>query len=128
MAVKRVKRFDPLIPIYLDEMIGAIVQILKYTESLTLEQFIRQPMTCDAIQHQFEILGEASSHIPFSVRKKFPHIPFQLMYTLRNHIAHEYFDIDYEIIWHIIQLDLPANLRDLQEMRESSVVANAAGE
>jgi uncharacterized protein with HEPN domain len=128
MAVKRAQRFDPLIPIYLDEMTGAIVQILKYTESLTLEQFIDRPMACDAIQHQFEILGEAASHIPFSVRKKFPHIPFELMYTLRNHIAHEYFDIDYEIIWHIIQLDLSTNLRDLQEMRKSSAVAAAAGE
>lgn len=127
MAIKKINRFDPLIPVYIREMIGAIERILKYTDGMTFEDMMRNEMLCDAIQHQFEILGEASTHLPFGVRKKFTHIPFELMYSLRNHIAHEYFDADYEIIWHIIQVDLPQNLRDLQEMLQSPVVAAASG-
>ncbi|MEN9639705.1 MAG: hypothetical protein RLZZ262_1574 [Bacteroidota bacterium] len=128
MAVSKIKRIDPLLHVYILEMIGAAERILSYTANHNFEDMMKNEMLCDAIQHQFEILGEASTHIPFNVRKKFPHIPFALMYSLRNHIAHEYFDVDYEIIWHIIQVDLPKNLKDLQAMQKSSIVAQAAGE
>jgi uncharacterized protein with HEPN domain len=128
MGMKTKNYTDPLIPIYIDEMIAAINKILKYTQGMTFSQFMDNAMVCDAVQHQFEILGEASNHLPFSLRKKFPHIPFSLMYSLRNHIAHEYFDVDYEIIWHIIQVDLPTNLRDFASMRQSAAVAAVLSE
>jgi uncharacterized protein with HEPN domain len=128
MALKTIKRFDPLIPVYVHEMIGAIERILKYTQGLGFDDMMKSEVLCDAIQHQFEILGEASTHLPHGVRKKFPHIPFTLMYSLRNHIAHEYFDVDYEILWHIIQVDLPKNLNDLRIMAKSPIIAAASGE
>lgn len=128
MAIKRINRIDPLLHVYIQEMIGAAERILGYTRGLRFEDMMNNEMLCDAIQHQFEILGEASTHIPIQVRKKFPHIPFALMYSLRNHIAHEYFDVDYEIVWHIIQVDLPKNLIDLQTMQKSAIVAEAAGD
>jgi uncharacterized protein with HEPN domain len=119
---------NPLICIAVDEMIAAIAQILEYAQGLTLDEFIKNKMACDAVQHQFEILGEASTHVPFSLRKQFPQIPFSLMYSLRNHIAHEYFDVDYEIIYEIIQVDLKKNQKDLLAMRNSHVVKLAEGE
>jgi uncharacterized protein with HEPN domain len=128
MGLKTRVHTDPLIPIYIDEMIGAITKVLEYTKEMTLMHFMDNSIVCDAVQHQFEILGEASSHLPFSLRRKFPQIPFSLMYSLRNHIAHEYFDVDYEIIWHIIQVDLPTNLQDISSMRKSAAVAALAGE
>jgi uncharacterized protein with HEPN domain len=122
------RTIHPLLPIYLDEMIGAIEKILLYAKDLDFEAFYNNSMVCDAIQHQFEILGEASTHVPYAVRKKFVQIPFSLMYSLRNHIAHEYFDIDFEIIWGIIHTDLNKNLADLKRMKGSAVVAAAAGQ
>ncbi len=36
------------------------------------------------------------------------------MYGLRNLISHEYFGIDYELIWEIARKNLPQNLMDLE--------------
>ena len=41
------------------------------------------------------------------------------MYGLRNLIAHEYFGIDYEMIWEISKNNLPQNLIDLREIVEN---------
>ncbi len=52
----------------------------------------------------FEIIGEASKNIPIEVQEKYPEIPWRKMYGLRNLIAHEYFGIDYEMIWEIAKI------------------------
>ena len=40
------------------------------------------------------------------------------MYGLRNLISHEYFGVDYEMIWEIISSDLPSNLSDIKSILE----------
>lgn len=116
MAVKRASKLDPLTPVFIQEMIGAGNQILLYCKGQTFATFVANKMLTDAVQHQFEILGEASTHIAYPLRNKFKTIPWSMMYSLRNHIAHEYFDIDYEIIWEIVQHDLPQNVKQLETM------------
>ncbi len=102
----------------LQEMAQSIAQILSYTKAVSFPEFVSNTMLCDAVQRQFEILGEATSHVPFSIQKKFKDIPWSMMYSLRNHIAHEYFDVDYEILWEIIQHDLPNDLENLKQMQK----------
>ena len=73
-------------------------------------------MVVDAIIRNFEIIGEASKNIPVDVQKKYPEIPWKKMYGLRNLISHEYFGIDYEMIWEIAKNNLPQNRVDLIEI------------
>lgn len=73
-------------------------------------------MLVDAVVRNFEIIGEATRNIPDEIINKYPEIPWKKMYGLRNLISHEYFGIDYEMIWKIIGDDLPQNLKDLQRI------------
>ncbi len=63
--------------------------------------------TVDAVIRNFEIIGEASKKLPVEIKKKYSNVPWQEMYYLRNKISHEYFGIDYEIIWDIATNYLP---------------------
>ncbi len=101
---------------YIDDMIGAIEKILSFSKGLTYEEFISNRMAHDAIIRNFEILGEGVKRIPFKFQRQYKHIPWQHMYALRNFIVHEYFDLDEEIIWEIIQNDLEKNYRDLKTL------------
>ena len=38
------------------------------------------------------------------------------MYRMRNKISHEYFGIDYEILWYISTSELPVNFEELQKI------------
>ena len=116
MVVKRATKLDPLTPVFIEEMIAAGKQILAYCQDQSFASFVGNQMLTDAVQHQFEILGEASTHIAYPIRNRFKAIPWTMMYSLRNHIAHEYFDIDYEILWEILQHDLPRDVQNLEHM------------
>ncbi|NCU37259.1 DUF86 domain-containing protein [Candidatus Falkowbacteria bacterium] len=88
-------------------------RIEEYLGDLDFRKFKMTYMAVDAIIRNFEIIGEASKNIPTEIQEKYPEIPWRKMYGLRNLIAHEYFGIDYEMIWEIAKNDLPQNRNDL---------------
>jgi uncharacterized protein with HEPN domain len=111
--------------LYLDEMIEAIGKILRYTESLTIEQFKEEEKTIDAVIRNFAIMGEAAKHIPPTIRKKYPDIPWKEMAGMRDKLIHEYFGIKYDVVWQTIKKRLPqvkllleAMIKQIDEVKE----------
>jgi len=49
-----------------------------------------------------EIVGEAASHIPESLRQQHPQIPWPQIIGTRNRLVHGYDLVDYDIIWSTI--------------------------
>jgi uncharacterized protein with HEPN domain len=97
-------------------MVKACVRIRQHTAGMNFEQFIADRKTTDAVERQFQVLGECSRKIPFSVQKRYRSIPWNSMHRLRNRISHEFYDVDAEMLWSIIQIDLEKNLAELQEI------------
>jgi uncharacterized protein with HEPN domain len=57
----------------------------------------------DAVVRNFEIIGEAANRIDSDFRDKYPEIEWNRIRGFRNRIVHDYFGIDYEIVWEIIE-------------------------
>ena len=102
--------------LYLEDMRQSMERIEEYLGDLDFRHFKMNYMVVDAIIRNFEILGEASKNIPKNVQIKYPEIPWKNMYGLRNLIAHEYFGIDYEMIWEIAKNNLAKNRIDLESI------------
>jgi uncharacterized protein with HEPN domain len=102
--------------LYLEDMLQSMDRIEEYLSSLDFKKFKQTYLVVDAIIRNFEIIGEASKNIPTYIQQKYPEIPWKKMYGLRNLIAHEYFGIDYEMIWEIAKRNLPQNRIDLIEI------------
>jgi uncharacterized protein with HEPN domain len=96
----------------------SIERIHEYLGDLEFIQFSKKNIVVDAVVRNFEIVGEASKNIPNEIKEKYPEIPWRKMYSLRNLVTHEYFGIDYEMIWEIAKFDLPQNLLDLKNIIE----------
>jgi uncharacterized protein with HEPN domain len=47
---------------------------------------------------------------------KYPAIPWEEMYYLRNKVSHEYFGIDYDIIWDVATNNLPDNKYEIDRI------------
>lgn len=56
---------------------------------------------------EYEIIGEAMKNIPAKFRKKYPQIPWQKAIGMRNKLIHEYFGVDFYLIWETTKRDLP---------------------
>lgn len=54
-----------------------------------------------------EVIGEAASRLPAHVRERHPEVPWTRIVGPRNRIVHAYFDVDLELVWEIVQGELP---------------------
>ena len=87
-------------------ILECISNIEQYTVEVTKEQFLSNFMLQDAVIRNLEIIGEASKNISTEVRKKFPEVPWRDILAMRNKLVHEYFGVDREAVWNVIQFDL----------------------
>jgi uncharacterized protein with HEPN domain len=86
---------------------------------MTFEQFDADDKTKDAVIRNFEIIGEAASHIPLEIQEKYPHLDWLEMRGMRNIIAHAYFGISMSIIWRTAEHDLPKLEKELQNILDN---------
>lgn len=94
---------------YLEDLILAMNRIAEYIEGYTFIDFKKDYKTIDAVIRNFEIIGEAAKNLPSELKDKYPNVPWSEMYLLRNKVSHEYFGVDYEIIWDVASNYLPEN-------------------
>jgi uncharacterized protein with HEPN domain len=87
----------------LDDMLQSTLKIRRYTEGLDFESFLLDDKTIDAVVRNFEIIGEAANRVPQDFRNNNPEIEWKRIRGFRNRIVHEYFGVDYEIVWDIIE-------------------------
>ncbi|MFA5480369.1 MAG: DUF86 domain-containing protein [Candidatus Muiribacteriota bacterium] len=99
---------------YLEDMIESCEDILVFTSNQTYEEFINDKKTLNAVIRSLEILGEAANKIPHEFRVKYKKIYWKEIIAMRNKLIHEYFGIDYKILWETIKSDIPFLLNDLK--------------
>lgn len=98
---------DRDISLLLTDIKSAIHSILEFTHGLTFEGFEGDLKTKHAVERNFEIIGEAVSRIPQSFKGQHPQIEWRIIKDFRNFIIHDYFGINYQILWDTIQFRLP---------------------
>ncbi|MDF0676655.1 MAG: DUF86 domain-containing protein [Nitrospira sp.] len=78
----------------------------SYTSGLSLAVFLQEDKTFDAVVRNLEVIGEAAKHLPEEARKRSPTVDRKKIAGLRDILIHEYFGIDGEIVWDIVQRKL----------------------
>ena len=89
--------------LYLDDIIASIDKILKYTDKMDFDSFRENDITIDAVVRNLEIIGEAAKNLPDSVVKKSQNIDWKKIKGLRDILAHQYFGVNSQIIWDIVE-------------------------
>lgn len=86
----------------LEDMLQAARKIRLYTDGKDYDSFIADDKTVDAVVRNFEIIGEPANRIDDDFRLNNPEIEWNRIRGFRNRIIHDYFGIDYEIVWAIV--------------------------
>jgi uncharacterized protein with HEPN domain len=97
----------------IEDIIDSGKKILEYTENMTFDEFVNDNKTVDAVIRNFEIIGEASARLPENFKEAHPEIDWHRIRGFRNRIVHDYFGIDYSIVWEIKKSFLPQLLSSL---------------
>ncbi len=67
-----------------------------------------------AFIRSLEIIGEASKKISLSVKERYPDVKWKEVAGMRDKLIHEYFGVDYIVIWQTVKRDIP-NLKKIVE-------------
>jgi uncharacterized protein with HEPN domain len=90
--------------LYLQDILQACSDIFEFTQDIgSGDEFQIDRRTYLAVVRSLEIIGEAARQMPKSFKEAHPDIPWREVASLRNLIAHEYFGLDSDILWDIIQ-------------------------
>lgn len=122
---------DRRVPDLVDHMLAGAQQALVYVEGMTLDEFLQDPRTQQAVIFNLMILGEVATrlikeHGAFVAAH--PAVPWSSMKGMRNRLAHGYFDIDLAVVWETVQSNLPALLTELPKIRTATGEADRDSE
>ena len=93
--------------LFAEDILECVEKLESYVKGVTFEEFKSDSRTADAVVRNLEIIGEAAKYIPDEVRKRYSRLDWKAVVGLRNRIIHEYFGVDLEVIWRIIEKDVP---------------------
>lgn len=107
------------VPDYLAHMVQALERIARYTQGMDQAAFEADELVQDAVLRNIETLGEAANNILRAApafAAQHAHIPWLIMYTMRNRVSHGYDQVDLEIVWKTLQTDLPRLYAPIQAL------------
>jgi uncharacterized protein with HEPN domain len=101
---------------YIGDVLDAIKRIESYLHEVDKEDFLKNHMMQDAVMHQIEIIGEASNNVSDEFQERHPELPWVFMRAVRNKIAHDYREINLNIIWDTAKNDLPPLKKQVRKL------------
>ena len=103
---------------FLNDVQEAIRRIELYTQDIDYEDFLEDIKAQDAVVRNLEIIGEAAKNISDDFKAKYPQIPWKDLAGIRDKLIHHYFGVNLEIVWAIIDEDLPQLRKEIRQIKE----------
>lgn len=103
---------------YLNDILECISKIQKYTKTQDFIKFKKSDITIDAVLKNLLIIGEASSQLQTEIKEKYTNIPWKFIIDFRNVGIHKYDSIKLEIVWDILENELPKLKKQVEEILE----------
>ncbi len=81
--------------------------LLKRMRDITYEELIKNEDLKKAFVRSLEVIGEAAKKIPDDIRNCYPQIKWKNISGMRDILIHEYFGIDYRVVWKTVRERIP---------------------
>ena len=102
----------------IEDIIEAIEKIERYSDrgkqALETDEMLQVWVT-----RHLQIIGEAANRVSIEVQNRYPNIPWKKMIGMRHVLVHGYFEIDLELVWSVIENDIPQLKQQIQKLKMS---------
>ena len=88
---------------FLRHVLDETIFIQRETQGILKENFLQDERLKRACVRSLEIIGEAVKKLPSSFKVKYSHVDWKAIAGMRDKLIHDYFGIDYDIVWDVIQ-------------------------
>ena len=114
--------------LFLEDILIACNKITTFTEGMTFEAFLADAQVRDAVLYNLAVIGEAVKNLPAELRDLHPEVEWRKMAGMRDIVTHEYFGIDNNVLWDVIQNKVPLaadHIRRILDLDDDQVPAGA---
>lgn len=98
------------------DMLGAAQKVRRFVERRTFDDYLKDDMLRSAVERQVEIIGEAARGLTGGFRDAHPEIPWRAIMAQRNRLAHEYDEIQDDLIWTVATRHVPSLIEQLEPL------------
>ncbi len=98
------------------DMLIAARRAITFTEKMTAESFRSDLLVQNAVVRVLQVIGEAARMVSADFKAQHPEIPWAQIVGLRHRLVHDYLNIDFVIVWDVVQQDLGPLVRQLEPL------------
>lgn len=89
---------------------------VSFTTGMTQSEFIEDQKTIAAVMYAIAVMGEATKRLSNEFREQHCHLPWKEIAGLRDRLVHDYKNIDLDILWDVVSVQIPALLISLEPL------------
>ena len=106
------------IKVFIKHILESISLIEQYTTTISKEEFFKSRQIQDAVIRRLEIIGEACRNISRQTRESHPEVEWSGAIGTRDRVLHQYFRIDFDVVWNVLKKDLPALKKQMERIKK----------
>lgn len=99
---------------FLLDMLQSAELIMNYTAQCSKDNFVENVQLQDSVIRRLLVIAEAARRVSQTTRQTLPNISWQEINGMRNRLVHEYDDVSLNIVWDVVQNEIPKLIAELK--------------
>ncbi len=98
------------------DMLDAARAVREFISEFSYQDYLDDRMLRGAVERHIEIIGEAASKVSIAFKDAHPEIPWQRIIGQRHVLAHDYGEIEHNLIWKVATVHIPDLIEKLEQL------------